>query len=734
MTDKELLTTLKRTNQKEDLAPIITRYLPLVTTTIAAQINDTEDIQSISEVVFQTLGYRSRRLSKKTFLPGWMIRTATYAVNQWILSQPTENRDTTPKRLALQALTDLPLKYSDALVANAIHKADLTATAHSLQRSLGKTKKWVARGERRLGKKARKRGLLQTGPESPLDLAFLREEPPNLGDWNIEEMASRSLVRRDLSNIVKQTLKSWSWLYWKRRFKAMATAIGCLVALIASIGIFFFWAWETGYLMSWMITLSPLQALDEAPELGLPPREWSAPGIPFESIQSRGDLFGATHIWRVNFTFTTNQWAGITPIKIKPTKLFSDDGNMVLRNPNAKRSGLSGVVGIEFDWTQANIQFGGQAFTNIATRYRGNGTYVNSLYGSKQPFKIDLNKHHPDQKIQGLDKLNFNNLVEDASFMHDTLGYALFRAAGVASPRTAYAWMTITIGSPENRKPNGFYLILENIDQRFAKDRFGTSKTPIFKPVTPYLFSYLGEDWSAYDRIYDLKTEATDAQKQQVIDFANSLTNDDDDVFAARINQFVDLDQFSRFLASIVLIASYDGFLTNGQNFYLYLNPETNLIGFIPWDLDHAWGDFPFIGSASDRDQASIWHPWAGTHRFLERIMAVDEFRDLYREQLEALLANEFNPEVLSPRIDAIAEVIQDPVEHDNPFRFRRFKEAVGNDWGDPPPHVETMIRPVNAIKRFIDARSKSVRAQLDGESEGIIPEMMAFGPGSQEE
>ena len=61
-------------------------------------------------------------------------------------------------------------------------------------------------------------------------------------------------------------------------------------------------------------------------------------------------------------------------------------------------------------------------------------------------------------------------------------------------------------------------------------------------------------------------------------------------------------------------------------------------------------------------------------------------------------------------------------MEHDNPFRYRRFQEAVGDEWGDPPPTTDAVIRPVNAIKRFISARSASVRDQLDGKSEGVIP------------
>ena len=213
-----------------------------------------------------------------------------------------------------------------------------------------------------------------------------------------------------------------------------------------------------------------------------------------------------------------------------------------------------------------------------------------------------------------------------------------------------------------------------------------------------------------------------------MIQFAKCLTQDDDETFARRVEDFLDLDQFSRSLASIVLIASYDGFLSNGQNFYIYLDPQSNRFGFIPWDLDHGWGDFPFVGTASDRDQASIWRPWAGKHRLLERVMKVERFRELYRQQLDELLKREFNPDRLEPIVNGIAAVIEQLIEYDNSFRHQRFKVAVGDDWGDPPPNVDAALRPVNAIKRFIAARSTSVRDQLNGTSEGVVLQPMT-GP-----
>lgn len=206
------------------------------------------------------------------------------------------------------------------------------------------------------------------------------------------------------------------------------------------------------------------------------------------------------------------------------------------------------------------------------------------------------------------------------------------------------------------------------------------------------------------------------------MEFAKLISHADDAEFAQRLGEFLDYDAFARFLGALTLIASYDGFLSNGQNFYAYLDPQSNKFGFIPWDLDHAWGNFPRVGTAGTRERASIWHPWVGENRFLERVLAVEEFRKIYRERLEELLTTRFNPERLNPRIDAIATSIRSAISAESTFRLARFEEAVSEKvlprWrGDPFDPG----RAGHQLKQFIVNRSRSVRNQLDGKTKGMI-------------
>jgi spore coat protein CotH len=335
---------------------------------------------------------------------------------------------------------------------------------------------------------------------------------------------------------------------------------------------------------------------------------------------------------------------------------------------------------------------------------------------------VDLNKFAPGQKLVGRDELTFNNLFWDYTCLDEALGYEFFRDAGVPAPRTAYAWLSASVTTQWERKPLELYLLVEAVDNEFAAERFGSKATPIFKPVTYNLFQHLGDEWSAYGPIYDLKTKATPEQQRRVIDFARLVSSAPDAEFAARVGDFLDLHEFARFLAGQVLLPNYDGILSDGQNFYMYLDPRSNKFGFIPWDLDGAWGEM-WIASKDEQARASIWHPWVAENRFIERVMAVEEFRHIYRSHLEDFLSRLYVPERLHRRIDEIAAVIRDPIAAESALRLDKFEQEVGWRPLHPSPgeRPNTFNRPAQEIKRFIGKRAASVRRQLDGKSKGMI-------------
>jgi spore coat protein CotH len=450
------------------------------------------------------------------------------------------------------------------------------------------------------------------------------------------------------------------------------------------------------------------------------PTNDATPRLEAGQVHHARDLYRTTNIWLGHFTFTPEQWKAMGPKQIGAmSNFFRPDGMPLLRNPQAQRSGIVGVLGFEFDWSHADFELGGVAFTNVAARAKGN---VRSLFEADRAYKVDLNRFVTGQKLGGLDELTFNSMLWDYSCLGEALGYEFFRDAGVPAPRTAYAWLSATVSAQWERKPLGLYLMVEVVDNEFAAERFGSKATPLFKPVTYHLFEDLGDHWPAYAEVYDLKTKATKEQQQRVIDFAKLVSSATDAEFAVRVGDFLDLDEFARFLAGQVLLPNYDGILSDGQNFYMYLDPRSNKFGFIPWDLDAAWGNI-WLASTTEQEQASIWHPWIGENRFLARVMAVEEFRHIYRRHLEDFVSRLYVPGRLHRRIDEIAAVIRGPIAAQSAFRLDKFEQSVGlkavhHSPGESP---KSLNRPAYETKRFIERRAESVRHQLEGKSEGVI-------------
>lgn len=469
-------------------------------------------------------------------------------------------------------------------------------------------------------------------------------------------------------------------------------------------------------------------------QLGRPLPEPPGPSLPAQfqdrltrqagALQDAGHLFNSTNIWDVHLRFTSNEWAALGPKLIPPVPAFNKgDGRIVLMNPEASRPGLAGVLGFDFPWSKGSLEFGGRLFGDVAIRFKGNGTFLSGMGSYKRPFKMDLNENVSHQSLAGRTKLNLANLLAENSMLTDTMAFEFYRAAGVPAVRTAFARLLLTIDGRFDNRLLGLYLLIEDPDKKWAREAFGTDGVAVLKPVTYEPLKYLGDDWKNYEAVYHPKTQVPAAQRRRLIDLTRLCTNADDTEFSRRIGEFIDLEEFATWLACEVTLANYDGLLTTGQNYLMCLDPRTDRFSFSPWDLDHSWGEFPFINTAADRERASIWHPWTGKNRFLERMLAQEPFRALYRQELDRLQQTLFQPERLGRRLDELADLIRPFVAEESTNRLAKFEACVASTWPDGPRDGNPMDpnRPAYPLKRFFAARARSIQAQLAGREEGVL-------------
>jgi spore coat protein CotH len=296
--------------------------------------------------------------------------------------------------------------------------------------------------------------------------------------------------------------------------------------------------------------------------------------------------------------------------------------------------------------------------------------------------------------------------------MNEELAYRLFRDSGAQAPRSAYAKVYVTVTGQTPRRYAGLYSLIEEVNENFTQDRFHSKSGALFKPVPPSLFTYMGEDWAKYNQTYDPKTELTAAQKARVIEFSKLVTRGSDAEFAAKLGEYIDLENFARFLAVDVWLSDFDGILNVGQNYYIYLSPATGKFSFIAWDHDHSFGQ---MGRADNSmtENFSITHPWSRGNRFIERVFAVPAFRDLYLAKMKEFNRTIFLPERLYSQVDELAPAIRPAIAEESASAARRFDQVVAN------PRAGEAATFGERLKTFVKARNLRVAEQLEGKSQG---------------
>jgi hypothetical protein len=431
------------------------------------------------------------------------------------------------------------------------------------------------------------------------------------------------------------------------------------------------------------------------------------------------DIFRFTNIWTIHLSFTPEQWEAMEPKQSGRPQFGGRGRGSFLQGPEGGRNGIAAAFGIVFDYVRADLEFGTNTFKEVGVRYKGNGTFLSSREGLKRSLKIDLNQFVKGQKLAGMSQLNLHNSVRDPSGMNEAIAYRLFRDGGVPAPRTAYAKVYVTVPGKHERRYFGLYNLVEDVGSAFAEEHFAVKKGAIFKPVTPNLFSDLGDDWKNYNQTYDPKGDLTEEQKKRVIEFSKFVSTAPTNDFTAKQGDYIDIENFARYMAITAWLTDLDGILGPGQNYYLYLHPKTQKFLFLAWDQDQPFGQFP-RGTQEQRENLSIHKPWTGQNRFLERAYESEPFKKAYLASLRELNKSIFQPERIHRQVDQLALVLREPIQEESAERLAEFdKAAAGKKLTitmGPGFQGGTEVTP---IKPFVSARNQSVADQLEGKSQG---------------
>lgn len=322
-----------------------------------------------------------------------------------------------------------------------------------------------------------------------------------------------------------------------------------------------------------------------------------------------------------------------------------------------------------YDWFRARVTVDGEEHPIVGIRKKG---FYGSVSGSRPSVKIRFDKYVDGWNHRGLSRLTLNNGRQDASRLRTCLAYGVFARHGVPAPRCNYARLTV------NGQYLGVYAHVESLKRPFLAAHFGDPDGWLYEGT-------LSDFRPRWKGTMEQKTHE-DTPRTAGIDRVIAALEVPDEQLIAELDRVIDLDAFFTFWASEVLLAHWDGYSGNNNNFWFYEHPADGRLRFIPWGPDAT-----FQAQRLFFEGALAPHSVSAVGAINRRLYLHPEGRARYIARLEELVAS-WDPAALDAEIDRMQALI-------GPALL---------DW-----ERENQAAAVVELRRFVDAKADAVRAEL---------------------
>jgi len=194
----------------------------------------------------------------------------------------------------------------------------------------------------------------------------------------------------------------------------------------------------------------------------------------------------------------------------------------------------------------------------------------------------------------------------------------------------------------------------------------------------------------------------------------SELRESDPTAWRAGLEAVFDVDAFLRWLAADTVIQNWDTYGSMAHNYYLYTNPEDELVTWIPWDNNMALSVGGGMQGGTDRGEGGIAHGRGGARELdittvsdqwpLISYLAADEvYLAKYQQYIQEFTENVWQPEELTARYQKYHDLIAAYVE----------KEEKGFTQLES---VEMFNEALKGLKEHAQERYDAVKEYLAGE------------------
>jgi len=262
-------------------------------------------------------------------------------------------------------------------------------------------------------------------------------------------------------------------------------------------------------------------------------------------------------------------------------------------------SGGSGASLVDTDenpiFVPAEVFYNGLEWYRVGVRFKGNSSLQTSWQNGilKLSFKLDFDEFEDDypqidnQRFYGFKKLSLKNNFDDKSMLREKVATDVFRNAGLVASHTAF--YTLYVDHGDGPQYFGLYTLVEEVDDTVIDTQFSDDDGNLYKPDGDAASFAAG----TYDEEeYVKKTNEDEADFSDVaslLDVLNDASRTTDaSSWRTNLDAVLDTDVFLKYLAVNTVIQNWDTYGRMTHNYFLYNNPDTSKLTWIPWDNNEA--------------------------------------------------------------------------------------------------------------------------------------------------
>ena len=305
----------------------------------------------------------------------------------------------------------------------------------------------------------------------------------------------------------------------------------------------------------------------------------------------------------------------------------------------------------------ASIFFDGKEWYKVGVRFKGNSS-LRSAYSSgtmKLSFRFDFDEYEDEypeiknQRFYGFKKLSLSNGFQDMSLMHEKMASDIFRNAGIPSPQTAFYRIYVDYG--QGAKYFGLYTMVEIVEDTMLDSQFGSNTGNCYKPEGINFTSFTSTTG------YDKKTneeEADYSDVKKMISYLNASTRTTNPTqWMSDLESVFDVDHFMKWLAVNTVIQNWDTYGISTHNFYLYNNPATSKLTWIPWDNNEALSNTKNKCLSFAMSEVNTKWP------LIKYLIDTPEYKALYLKYLRETIEGAFKPVDIKVKYQYFYDLIQ---------------------------------------------------------------------------